>query len=157
MYGPRPGSNNSRASRPDPADPDWEPRARSASSLVNYPLDQLPPQAVSGTSRAPRFDPADPRYASPPSRRVASGPPQGVRRGRQHELFLPGEDDFDVSQYQVDSHDEARSTSDSDESGEGVQVDVEERGPGGGYAIQTRAQAARTSGASSKAVAKRRR
>jgi PRA1 family protein 1 len=152
VYGHRPGSNSSWASRPDPADPDWEPRARSASSLINYPVDQLPQQAVAGTGRAPRFDPSDPRFASPPKRRVVSGPP----RGRSDELFLP-DDQPDVSQYLTESttNDEARSTSDSDDSGQGVQVDVEER-TGGSYAIQTRAAAQKriTGG---KAAAKKRR
>jgi len=152
IYGPRPGSNSSYASRPDPADPDWEPRARSASSLVNFPLDQLPQQAVAGTGRAPRFDPADPRYASPPTRRVVSGPP----RGRPDELFLP--DDQEVMQYLTESttNDEARSTSDSDDSSQGVQVNVEERA-GGQYAIQTRAAAQKRIGSGpSKGAAKKR-
>lgn len=152
MFGHRPGSNGSWGPRPDPSDPDWEPRARSTSSPINYPMDKLPQQAVAGTGRAPRFDPSDPRYASPPTRRVVSGPP----RGRQDELFLP-DGQPDVSQYLEESttNDEARSTSDSDDSGQGVQVDVEERS-GGSYAIQTRAAAQKriTGG---KAAAKKRR
>jgi PRA1 family protein 1 len=157
LYGPRPGSTNSRPPRPDPADPDWEPRARSSSSLVNFPLDQLPQQAVAGTGRALRFDPNDPRFGSPTSsRRVVSNPVPPSRRGRpQQDGYSPVDDD-EVMQYRVDSNeDTTRSTSDSDDSGQGVQVDVEERS--GGYAIQTRAQAAARSSGAGKAVAKRRR
>jgi PRA1 family protein 1 len=154
-YGPRPGSNSSWASRPDPSDPDWEPRARSTSSLVSYPVDQLPQQAIAGTGRAPRFDPSDPRFASPPTRRVVSGPP-GPSRGRTDELFLP-DDQPDALQYLTEStnNDESRSTSDSDDSGQGVQVDVEER-QGGAYAIQTRA-AAQKRAANGKGAARKRR
>ncbi|KPI45970.1 uncharacterized protein AB675_780 [Cyphellophora attinorum] len=168
LYGNRPLSASSRG-RPDPAeDQDWQPRARSTSSLVNYPIDQLPQQAVAGTRRAPRFDPSDPRYASPPSRRVVSGPAQTMARRQQDEMFLL-QGQPDVRQYQVDSgsNDDPISISseddeeeeDSDESSQGVQVNVEERGAGS-YAIQTRSGTRANgggSGSSSKAVAKRRR
>ncbi len=146
MYGSRPGSNGSHVSRPDPADPDWEPRARSSSSLVPYPLDQLP---QAGGGKAPRFDPSDPRYASPPTRRIVSGPPAAQYRRQQDELFMP-DDEPEVMQYLTNSsHDDDdehdAETGDSDESGQGVQVDVEERS-GGGYAIQTRAATAKGNG-----------
>lgn len=156
MYGPRPGSNSSRVSRPDPADPDWEPRARSSSSLVPYPLDQLP---QAGSGKAPRFDPSDPRYASPPTRRIVSGPATAQYRRPQDELFIP-DDEPEVMQYLTNSSHEDEDdehdaeTGDSDESGQGVQVDVEERS-GSGYAIQTRAAAAKGNGKG--ATAKRRR
>ena len=145
MYDQRPPSNSSQASRPDPADPDWEPRTRSTSSLVSYPLDQLPNQ---GQGRAPRFDPSDPRFASPPtSRRIVSGPPTAQYQRPQDELFLPGGEQPEVMKYLASSsndddeeEEEEDEEEDSDESGQGVSVDVEEK-PGGGYAIQTRAQA----------------
>jgi len=136
VYGIRSGSNPSRAPRPDPSEPEWEPRTRSSSSLVNVPLDQLPYQT--NTGRAPRFDPSDPRFASP-QRRVASGPPAVYHnqapqyRRPQDELFLPDEEP-EVMRYLAPSDSEDDDDSDYDE---GVQVDVSER-PGGDYAIQTR-------------------
>lgn len=162
IYSQRPGSNSSRASRPDPSEPDWEPRARSTSSLVNVPLDQLPFQT--NTSRAPRFDPSDPRYASP-QRRVASGPPLAHQhspityRRPQDELFLPN-DSNDVMRYLAPSGSEEDDDDDSDYD-EGVQVDVSER-PGGEYAIQTRSATSNSgnkgkNGASKKAAGKARR
>ena len=144
-YNQRPGSNSSRTSRPDPSEPDWEPRARSTSSLVNVPLDQLPYQT--NTSRAPRFDPSDPRFASP-GRRVISSPPlsqlsPSAYRRPQDELFLP-EGQSDVMHYLVPSESEHDDDDDSDYD-EGVQVNVSER-PGGEYAIQTRSAAAASKG-----------
>ncbi|KEF63083.1 uncharacterized protein A1O9_01059 [Exophiala aquamarina CBS 119918] len=147
IYSQRPGSNSSRASRPDPSEPDWEPRARSTSSLVNVPLDQLPYQT--STSRAPRFDPSDPRYASP-QRRVASGPPLAHQhspvtyRRPQDELFLPNDSD-DVMRYLAPSGSEQEDDDDDSDYDEGVQVDVSER-PGGDYAIQTRSATASNTG-----------
>ncbi|KIW98888.1 uncharacterized protein Z519_00551 [Cladophialophora bantiana CBS 173.52] len=149
LYSNRPSSNSSRSSRPDPSEPDWEPRARSTSSLVNVPLDQLPYQTSIG--RAPRFDPSDPRFASP-QRRVVSGPPgisqnqAGQYRRLQDELFLSDERP-EVYNYlapsdtenQIDDDDEG-----SDYVPEGEVVDVRER-PRGEYAIQTRSAAAGTS------------
>ena len=93
-----------------------------------------------GGGKAPRFDPSDPRYASPPTRRIVSGPPAAQYRRQQDELFMP-DDEPEVMQYLTNSsHDDDdehdAETGDSDESGQGVQVDVEERS-GGGYAIQT--------------------
>lgn len=146
FYGARPGSNLPRAPRPDPSEPDWEPRTRSSSSLVNVPLDQLPYQADTG--RAPRFDPADPRYASP-QRRVASGPPavhmsHAARARRpQDELFLP-DDQPEVMRYLAPSDSEENDDDDDSDYDEGVQVDVTERA-GGDYAIQTRSASASTS------------
>jgi PRA1 family protein 1 len=162
VYGPRPGSGSSRAPRPDPSDPDWEPRARSASNLVQVPLDQLPQAG----GRAARFDPNDPRFASPPTRRIVSGPPAAQYRRPQDELFLPQSEEPEVMQYLTNSSHEDdddeeengdTTTSkdddeDSDESGQGVQVNVEER-PAGGYAIQTRAGARKGTGGSSSSKA----
>ncbi|OAP62215.1 hypothetical protein AYL99_04418 [Fonsecaea erecta] len=140
----RHGSNSPRAARPDPSEPDWEPRARSTSSLVNVPLDQLPYQTSVG--RAPRFDPADPRFASP-QRRVVSGPPgvphnqAGQYRRLQDELFLPDERP-EVYDYLAPSDTDKHDVDDDDDDGsdytpEEEVVDVKER-PGGEYAIQTR-------------------
>lgn len=150
MYGMRPGSSPSHDPRPDPSDPDWEPRARSTSSLVNVPLDQLSYQT--SITRAPRFDPSDPRFASP-QRRVTSGPPaipqsRASRYSRpQDQLFLPPVEQSEVYQYlaPTDSEGEGDNDEDSDYD-EGVQVDVSER-PGGNYAIQTRSAAAASSSA----------
>lgn len=160
VYGPRPGSGSSRAARPDPTDPEWEPRARSASNLVPYPLDHLPQTG----GKATRFDPSDPRFASPPTtRRIVSGPPVAQYRRPQDELFLPQSEEPEVMQYLTNSSredddddtNEDTTTSkdddgdeDSDESGQGVQVNVEER-PAGGYAIQTRATTRKGTGGSS--------
>ena len=148
-YNNRPGSNSSRSSRPDPSEMDWEPRARSTSSLVTMPLDQLPYQT--SVVRAPRFDPADPRFASP-QKRVASGPPAILQnqaaqyRRPQDELFLP-ERQPEVYNYLAASNQEVDSD-DVDEDSDydaGVEVvDVSER-PGGSYAIQTRSAAAAAS------------
>jgi PRA1 family protein 1 len=151
MYDPRPPSSSSRASRPDPSDPDWEPRARSSSSLVSYPLDQLPNQ---GQGRAPRFDPSDPRFASPPtSRRIVSGLPAAQYRRPQDELFLLEGEQPEVMQYLASSsNDDEEKDEDSDESGQGVSVNVEEKP--GGYAIQTRAAASKSN---RKVAAKKRR
>ncbi|KAJ4554115.1 hypothetical protein HRR78_002519 [Exophiala dermatitidis] len=148
LYSARPGSNSSRASRPDPSEPDWEPRSRSSSSLVNVPLDQLPYQ--SSTARAPRFDPSDPRFASP-QRRVASGPPDirpnqaAQYRRPQDELFLPDEPP-EVMRYLVSSGSEKEADDDDDDDDdsdydEGVQIDVTET-PRGDYTIRTRSAAA---------------
>lgn len=145
LYGNRPGSNSSRSSRPDPAEMDWEPRARSTSSLVNMPLDQLPYQ--SGVGRAPRFDPSDPRFASS-QRRVASGPPaiqnQATHYRRpQDELFLP-ESQPEVYNYLTGETEDDDEDEDEDEDSDynaGVEVNVSER-PGGNYAIQTRSATA---------------
>ena len=163
IYLPRPGSNSSRASRPDPSEPDWEPRARSTSSLINVPLDQLPYQT--NTARAPRFDPSDPRYASP-QRRVASGPPSAHQhspvtyRRPQDDLFLPN-DSNDVARYLAPGGSEEEDDDDDSDYEEGVQVDVSER-PGGEYAIQTRSATSTLgskakNGASKKAAGKARR
>ncbi|KIX00217.1 uncharacterized protein Z518_10356 [Rhinocladiella mackenziei CBS 650.93] len=154
LYSARPGSNTARTSRPDPSDPDWEPRARSTSSLVNVPLDQLPYQTSTG--RAPRFDPSDPRFASPP-RRVASGPVAALQhqvaqyRRPQDETFLPDEQpevmrylappDSEEGEEEEEEEDDDEEDSDYDE---GVQVDVNER-PDGEYTIQTRSVTASTS------------
>ncbi|OQU95736.1 hypothetical protein CLAIMM_01912 [Cladophialophora immunda] len=145
----RHGSNSPRSSRPDPSEPDWEPRARSTSSLVNVPLDQLPYQTSVG--RAPRFDPADPRFASP-QRRVVSGPPGvphnqvGQYRRLQDELFLPDERP-EVYNYLAPSDTDNQDDDDDDDSdyvAEDEVVDVRER-PGGEYAIQTRSAVVATS------------
>ncbi|KAH0847970.1 hypothetical protein AYO21_03663 [Fonsecaea monophora] len=139
------GSSSPRSSRPDPSEPDWEPRARSTSSLVNVPLDQLPYQTSVG--RAPRFDPADPRFASP-QRRVVSGPAGvlpshvGIRR-QQDELFLPDEQP-EVYRYLAPSDTDNQDDDDSDYTPEDEVVEVTER-PSGQYAIQTRSAAAGTS------------
>lgn len=162
-YGPRPGSNPARGQRPDPSEPDWEPRSRSSSSLVNIPLDQLPYQT--STPRAPRFDPSDPRFASP-QRRVVSGPPatnhnQPVQYRRpQDELFIPDEQP-EVYSYLAPSDPEEEEDDDDDDDddadsdyGEGVQVDVSERS-GGSYAIQTRSATASASTQKKKTIGKK--
>jgi len=134
----RPPPDPSRAHpypRPDPSDPNWEPRTRSASSLMTYPIDQYGyatyPQPI---AVPPRFDPNDPRFASPPARRVSSGPPDmyvgqpsPIYREPPDELFLPGHT----------SHSAAMSPTidDTDDSEDaGVQVEVREK-PGGDYAV----------------------
>ncbi|KIW72263.1 hypothetical protein PV04_00469 [Phialophora macrospora] len=154
VYGNRPGSNSSRSSRPDPSEMEWEPRARSTSSLVNVPLDQLPYQANVG--RAPRFDPSDPRFASP-QRRVASGPPavqnQATHYRRpQDELFLP-DGQPEVYNYLApgaeDDNDDDDDDDDDSDYDAGVEINVTER-PGGTYAIQTRSASAAASSPSQK-------
>ena len=122
-YAVRPGSNSSRASRPDPSEAEWEPRARSTSNVVSYPVDQLPYQTQ--TQRAPRFDPENPRYASPAARRVTSGPAviQASPLGYRHSS--------DGSQ---------KTTSSEDDEDDMVQVDVEDL-EDGDYRVQTRSLA----------------
>jgi PRA1 family protein 1 len=146
MHMGRPSSSSSRASRPDPSEADWEPRARSSSSLVNLPIDQLPNPAK--TSRAPRFDPNDPRFASPSPRRVVSGPPatypQQIYHRPQDELFLPNINDspalYGTDPQQITTSEDDDGGDDGDgEDGEGVQVKVVER-PVNDYRIQTRSR-----------------
>ncbi|KIV77606.1 hypothetical protein PV11_09395 [Exophiala sideris] len=160
-------STSARAARPDPSEADWEPRSRSASSLVDVPIGQLPYQT--NIARAPRFDPSDPRFASP-QRRVASGPPNVLRnqaaqyRRPQDELFLPGNEvqEPEVMRYQVPSDSEEEEDDDDDDNDDsdyeqGAQVTVNET-PRGGYSIQTRSAAASTSarktGSSGKSAAR---
>ena len=141
----RPSPSSSRAPpypRPDPSDPNWEPRNRSESNLVPYPIDAMAYQLYSQPSAAPlRFDPNDPRFASPQARRIASGPPdvyasQTQYRGPPDELFLnrPSPD--------RSSGEGSKSTEDDEDDGnEGVLVEVTDK-PGGDYGVQTRATAA---------------
>lgn len=156
--------NSSRASRPDPSEPDWEPRARSTSSLVDVPLDQLPYQR--GKKRAPRFDPSDPRFASP-QRRAVSGPAavhpgHAPRRRPQDELFLPDEEELEVNKYRIssgadDNDDDDDYDNDDDEDDEdndrpqGVSVNVSETSDGG-YTIQTRSTTVSKSGRGNKST-----
>jgi hypothetical protein len=128
--------------RPDPSDPNWEPRARSTSSLVSYPVDRYESAPYSSQAPAPlRFDPNDPRFASPQSRRVASGPPdmyplqRPVYHQHQGGPVLP----TNGATAAENGDDE-----DSDEDA-GVQVDVTE-GPEGSYGVQTTAGATATAG-----------
>jgi hypothetical protein len=123
--------------RPDPADPNWEPRARSSSSLVSYPIDRYESAAYSSQAPAPlRFDPNDPRFASPQARRVASGPPDMYLS--QAPGHHPPQDGL-VQPGNGASATEGDDDEDSDDDA-GVQVNVTE-GPGGSYGVQTRASA----------------
>jgi PRA1 family protein 1 len=136
----RPPSNSSL--RSDPSDPNWEPRARSATNLVPYHVDQ-PPYPVYQPPPS-QFDPRDSRFAVPPGPQIALGPPEmypvpqmpGYRHP-QDEMFLyspntpsrgttTGEDDDE----EVD-----------DDYDQGVEIDVVEQS-GGSYGIQTRSGAA---------------
>lgn len=138
-----PASNPLRAPRPDPSEPDWEPRARSSSSLVSYPIDQLPNPMH--TSRAPRFDPNDPRFASPTTRRVDSGPssPQPpMYRGQSDELLQRTRDPESPSTPDASSQERLTSEEDDgDAGGQGVEVEVTEDSDGQ-YTVQTRSQTA---------------
>ena len=155
VYQTRPLSERGSFPRPDPSDPSWEPRARSSSSLVSYPMDRFDQAAYAPQGPAPpRFDPNHPRFASPTAPRMASGPPdmyvqQPIYRQPQDELFLPGtgtpatEDD----------------TEDSEDAGMRVEVLDE---PDGSYGVVTRASAnasagnrGRGGGATKKAPARR--
>jgi hypothetical protein len=137
-YQARPPSAHTAAyPRPDPSDPNWEPRARSTSNLVSYPVDRYDSTAYSSQAPAPlRFDPNDPRFASPQARRVASGPPDmypshsPVRRQPQDTLGPYGNGPIATENYEnEDSDDDA-----------GVLVNVTEE-HGGNYGVQTRASA----------------
>jgi hypothetical protein len=126
--------------RPDPSDPNWEPRARSTSSLVSYPIDRYESAPYSPQAAAPlRFDPNDPRFASPQSRRVASGPPN------MYPSQNPGYHQPQGGPILPPNGATAAANSDSDDSdGDAdVQVNVTE-GPGGSYGVQTRARASAT-------------
>ena len=141
----RPPSNSSRITRADPSDPDWEPRARSTSSLVSYPIDQLPNPTQA--SRAPRFDPNAPRFAPPQARRIFSDPAssQALYR-RQSDEGVPRSSDADGSPGQS-SQDRTTSEDEDDdaEDGQGMQIDVTEESDGD-YAVQTRSQARKGNG-----------
>ena len=127
--------------RPDPSDDNWEPRARSSSSLISYPVDQFSQAGYPSQGPAPpRFDPNDPRFASPQTQRIASGPPDmymhpSMYRPPQEQLYLPGSG----ANARGEEEDE-----DSDEEA-GVQVEVTERA-GGDYGVQTRAGASAAAG-----------
>ncbi|KAF7513717.1 hypothetical protein GJ744_007768 [Endocarpon pusillum] len=141
-YAGRPPSNSSL--RSDPSDPNWEPRARSASNLVPYPVDQPPYPLYQ--PQPPQFDPRDPRFAVPPGPRIASGPPDmypvpqipGYRHP-QDEMFLysPNPLVHDTMTGEEDEED--------DDDDQGVEIDVVER-PGGSYGVQTRSSAAAAAG-----------
>ncbi|RMZ92648.1 hypothetical protein DV736_g109, partial [Chaetothyriales sp. CBS 134916] len=146
-YRSHPSSNSLRTSRPDPTDPDWEPRTRSTSSLVSYPIDQLPSQ---GQGRAPRFDPLDPRFASPPPSRRVSGQSGSQQRRQPDELFRPEGPQLEVMSYLAVSSDESdgeegegEEESSDTSSGQGVRVEVEEEEEKPAvYAIETRSRTA---------------
>ena len=128
--------------RPDPSDPNWEPRARSTSSLVPYPTDRFESAGYATQGHTPlRFDPNDPRFASPQARRVASGPPD-MYPSQTPVYHRPQDGPTQLGNSA--SATEANADEDSDEDA-GVQVDVTE-GPGGHYAVQTRASAAAATG-----------
>lgn len=140
-YAARPSSNSSRASRPDPSEPDWEPRGHSTPSLVSYPIDQLP--YLSQTPKAPRFDPSDPRFASPQARRVVSGPvtmysSQSPYRQPRDELFLSHNSDPAIMH---GVHRRNSTNSEDTDDDQGVRVDVTDT-VDGDYQIQTRSGAA---------------
>ncbi len=137
-YAARPSSNSSL--RSDPLDPNWEPRARSTSNLVPYPVDQ--PHYPLYQPPPPQFDPRDPRFAVGPGPRIASGPPDmypvpqmPAYRHPQDEMFL----------YSPNTPVDETMTSEEDEEGgdddQGVEIDVVERS-GGSYGVQTRSSAA---------------
>jgi hypothetical protein len=137
-YQTRPPSAHAAAyPRPDPSDPNWEPRARSSSSLVSYPVDRYDSAAYPSQAPAPlRFDPNDPRFASPQARRVASGPPDmysqhsPVRRQPPEGLGAPGN-----GAIAAENHEDRHCDDDAV-----VLVDVTEE-HGVNYSVQTRASA----------------
>lgn len=139
---PAPGGTPAYA-RPDPSDPNWEPRTRSNSSLVSYPIEQFNHGTYLSQGPAPpRFDPNDPRFASPQAKRVTSGPPDiymanpSIYRQPQDQHMYPLTNGMHASRYEVDRT--------SDEDG-GMQVEVTEK-PGGDYGVVTRASASTAAG-----------
>ncbi|ERF75093.1 hypothetical protein EPUS_04875 [Endocarpon pusillum Z07020] len=142
-YAGLPPSNPSL--RSDPSNPNWEPRARSASNLVPYPVDQPPYPLYQPPP--PQFDPRDPRFAVPPGPRIASGPPDmypvpqipGYRHP-QDEMFLYSPNTL-VHETMTGENDEEE----EDDDDQGVEIDVVERS-GGSYGIQTRSSAAAAAG-----------
>jgi PRA1 family protein 1 len=141
-YAGRPPSTSSF--RSDPSDPSWEPRARSTSNLVPYPVEQ-PPYPIYQPP-PPQFDPRDPRFAIPSAPRMASGPPDvypsppmpGYRHP-QDEMFL----------YSPSTPGEGTTTGDDDDEDDdedqGVEIDVIEQSSGS-YGVQTRSGAATAAG-----------
>ena len=135
-YAGRPPSNSTF--RSDPSNPNWEPRARSASNLVAHPVDQ-PPYPIFQPP-PPQFDLRDPPFAVPPGPRIASGPPDmypvpqmyGYRRP-QDEAFSYGPD--------VPAEKTMASEDDEDDDDQGVEIDVVEQSDAT-YGIQTRSRAA---------------
>ena len=141
----RPPSSSS-GPRSDPTDPNWQPRARSASSLIYNPSEPsyYPYPPYLGHNLPPHYDP---RMPPPPGRRIASGPPDiyssqappppaGYYRHPSSEMAM---DNPDTSQAEASGETTASTDDEDDEEGEGsqgVQVDVEEEGSG--YNIRTR-------------------
>jgi PRA1 family protein 1 len=131
--------------RPDPLDPNWEPRARSTSNLVPYPVD--PPFYPSYPApQPPQFQQPDPRFVIPPGPRIASGPPDmyppshlADYRRPQDEMFLYN------SNVPVDESMAGDEEEDDDDDNQGVEIDVVERS-GGTYGVQTRSRAAAAAG-----------
>ena len=143
LHQSRPHSNSSRVSRPDPSDPDWEPRARSTSSLVSFPIDQLPNPMQA--SRAPRFDPNAPRFA-PQTRRIFSDPaPSQALHRRPSDEGAPRSSDVDGSPGQS-SQDRTTSEDEDDDAddGQGMQIEITEESDGD-Y-VPTRSQARKGNG-----------
>ena len=140
----RRGSASSQASRPDPAEPDWEPRARSTSNVINYPINQLP--KPTHRVRVPRFDPNDPRFASPNPRRVVSGPPaaypsQMYSRSQDELLSPPSGSQSPVSDGEY--AEEPTTTEDDDDTEDslgGTEVELAERSEDE-YVVSTRSAA----------------
>ncbi|KKY27032.1 putative copii vesicles protein [Phaeomoniella chlamydospora] len=154
----RPSSSSSRASsRPDPTDPSWEPRNRSSSNVLPYPLEPPQYQAYHGQPVPQYYDPRDPRFA-PPGRRVASGPPDvypgqlpaGYYRYPQPDMFTASGSAPNLagprrtSLPMGSSSSEVSNSTDEDED-EGVQVQVVEK-PAGGYDVQTRSSTSTSKG-----------
>lgn len=145
-YASRPLSNTALGNQP--SDPNWEPRARSASNLVPYPVSQ-PPYPVYQPSPL-QFDPRDPRVSVLIGSRMASGSPEmypvppypvsqlPAYRHPQDEMFSHGPTTAGQSSSAGDN-DEMEEEEDDDD--QGVEIEVIEQG-GGSYEVQTRSGAA---------------
>lgn len=136
--------------RTDPSNPNWEPRARSASNLVPYLTDQPPYGAYQPP--APQFDPRDPRFTVPPGARIASGPPDPYPVPQYPAPQIPAyrhpQDDMFLYGTNMSGHGDTAGEDDDmedDNEDQGVEIDVVEQA-GGSYEVQKRSGAAAAAG-----------
>jgi hypothetical protein len=141
-YGGLPPSNLSL--RPDPLDPNWEPRARSTSNLIPYPVDQ-PYYHPYQVHPPPQFDPRDPRFVIPPGPRIASGPPDMYPTQQLADYRHPQDELFMYSPKMPVDETMTGDEEEDDDDNQGVEIDVVERS-GGTYGVQTRSRAAAAAG-----------
>jgi PRA1 family protein 1 len=130
--------------RPDPLDPNWEPRARSTSNLVPYPVDP-PFYHPYPAPPPPQCDPRDPRFVMPPAPRITSGPPDMYPPSHLADYRHPQDEMFRYSPNILMDESMTGDEEEDDDDNQGVEIDVVERS-GGTYGVQTRSRAAAAAG-----------